>query len=372
MSSRSPTGATAPWVEWRDDAAIANTLQLPARAGRELVLHSTEPAVLTQAEVRAWLADPAVQVLGGGSNLVFIDPTVRRTARVAATDWWVEEEGDNTIDLIVEAGMGLDDLVRETARRGWYGLESLAEIPGTVGAAPVQNVGAYGTEIGERIRWVEALDRDEGSIRRLRVPDCAFAYRTSRFKREAGRWLVTRIGLRLSTAPPPTWPPADYPGVAAALADWARDTGQEPETITPSAYADVITAIRRRKLPDWRGGLPGSVGSFFQNPVVSEAQAADLRADWPQMPQFPLPAGEGVKLSAGWLIEACGLRGVREDGVGVSDAHALVLLHHGGGTGRTFLALARRIRSAVADRFGVALEPEPRLIATDHEESITD
>jgi len=360
-----------PPFDWRDDVAIPNTLHLPARAGRELVLHVTEPAALTRAEVREWLADPAVEVLGGGSNLVFVDPAVRRAARVAAADWWVEQEHGEAIDLVVEAGMGLDALVRETAARGWYGLEALAEIPGTVGAAPVQNVGAYGTEIGERIRWVEAMDRVQGTIRRLSVPECAFAYRSSRFKREPGRWLLTRVALRLSPTPPANWPLGGYPGVAEALADWARRMGREVETITPLAYADVITAIRRAKLPDWRDGLPGSVGSFFQNPVVSESKAADLRAEWAEMPQFSSPDG-GVKLSAGWLIERCGFRGHREDGVGVSEAHALVLLHHGGGSGRTFLALARRIQSTVAERFGVELEPEPRFIASDHGRAVND
>jgi len=372
MPSRSsPAGDSTPPIEWREDAAIPNTLQLPARAGRELVLHTTEPAELVRAEVREWLADSSVEVLGGGSNLVFVDPAVERTARVAAAAWWVEAPAGETIDLVVEAGMGLDELVRETTGRGWYGLEALAEIPGTVGAAPVQNVGAYGTEIGERIRWVEALDRVEGVVRRLSVPACAFAYRSSRFKRESGRWLVTRVALRLSTTPPADWPPSGYPGVAEGLAGWARRTGRDTQTITPLGYADVITAIRRGKLPDWRGGLPGSVGSFFQNPVVSESEAACLRAEWPDMPQFPCPDG-GIKLSAGWLIEHCGFRGYREDGVGVSEAHALVLLHYGGGSGRAFRALARRIQSTVAKRFGVELEPEPRFIAADHGPSVDD
>jgi UDP-N-acetylmuramate dehydrogenase len=372
MSSRSPIGTATPPFEWREQVAIPNTLHLPARAGRELVLHTTEAAVLARPEVCAWLADPQVEVLGGGSNLVFVDPLLGRAVRVDAANWWVEKADGRAIDLVVEAGKGLDELVRETAGKGWYGLEALAEIPGTVGAAPVQNVGAYGSEIGERIRWVEALDRVAGRLRRLNVSECAFAYRSSRFKREPGRWLITRLALRLSAVPPPGWPPAGYPGVADALTRWSREKGRAIAEIGPLAYAEVITAIRRRKLPDWRSGWPGSVGSFFQNPVVTESKAAELRAGWPEMPQFPQPGGRGVKLSAGWLIEDCGLRGFCEDGVGVSGTHALVLLHYGGGTGRAFLALARRLRSAVADRFGVTLEPEPRLIASGHEQSVID
>ncbi|MGM0516651.1 MAG: UDP-N-acetylmuramate dehydrogenase [Pseudomonadota bacterium] len=357
--------AERPGFDWRVDVPVPNTLRLPARAGRELRLHTTEPEVLQCPAVRDWLADPSVEVLGGGSNLVFVDPEVPRAVRVTADAQWVEREADGEVDLVVEAGKGLDELVRETAAKGWYGLEALAEIPGTVGAAPLQNVGAYGTEIGERIRWVEALDREAGVVRRLTAEDCRFAYRTSRFKRERGHWLVTRVALRLRRQPPKGWPPADYPGVAEALEQWSRETGWSIDEITPLAYAEVITGIRRRKLPDWRAGLPGSVGSFFQNPVVSAARAAALIKDWPGMPQYPLSEGERVKLSAGWLIERCGFRGFREGAVGVSEAHALVLLHHGGGTGDAFRGLAQRIQSAVAARFGVELEPEPRLVTAE-------
>ncbi len=348
---------------WRERVAIANTLRLPAMARRELVILDTRPAVFAAPAVADWLTDPGVEVIGGGSNLVFVVPEIERAVRLDASSWWLEEGGGPGVHLVVEAGKGLDELVRETAGEGWYGLESLAEIPGTVGAAPVQNVGAYGTEIGDRVRWVEAYDRTEGRLRRLSAAECEFGYRSSRFKRERGRWLITRVGLTLSPVCPEGWPPSTYPGVAAALAEWSARSGRETGSITPLEYAGLITRIRRRKLPDWREGWPGSVGSFFQNPVVTARQARALEQQWPDMPQFELADSDGVKLSAGWLIEQAGWKGHREGNVGVSPEHALVLLHHGGGSGAEFWCLARRIRESVASRFGVMLEPEPRIIA---------
>ncbi|MFP4640256.1 MAG: UDP-N-acetylmuramate dehydrogenase [Guyparkeria sp.] len=361
-----PSGPAGPVpYEWREDVPVENTLRLPARAGRELVMLDTAPSVFSDPEVGQWLADPAVQVIGGGSNLVFVAPVVGRAVRVAASRSWMTAKAVSAVKVVVEAGKGLDELVRETAVEGWYGLEALAEIPGTVGAAPVQNVGAYGTEIGERVVWVEAYDRLEGRLRRLSAEECAFGYRSSRFKRETGRWLITRVALSLSRERPDGWPPATYPGVADALADWAARNGREPESITPLEYAEIITRIRRRKLPDWRRGWPGSVGSFFQNPVVSVQRAAELRRRWPAMPQFELCGGDGVKLSAGWLIEQAGWKGQREGNVGVSPEHALVLLHHGGASGEEFWSLARRVRDAVAATFGVTLQAEPRIIGVD-------
>ncbi|WP_372592470.1 UDP-N-acetylmuramate dehydrogenase [Guyparkeria sp.] len=356
-------GSTSPVrYEWRDRVPIENTLRLPAMARRELVILDTQPEVFCTPAVTEWLADPRVEVIGGGSNLVFVAPEVERTVRVTASRWWKKAGKAPSVEVIVESGKGLDELVRETAGEGWYGLEALAEIPGTVGAAPVQNVGAYGTEIGERVDWVEAYDRVERRLRRLRTAECEFGYRTSRFKRETGRWLITRVALTLFRDRPDDWPRASYPGVANALAEWSARNRRDVESITPLEYAGIITRIRLGKLPDWRRDLPGSVGSFFQNPVVTAEKAAELRRRWPAMPQFELPGGHGVKLSAGWLIEQVGLKGYREGNVGVSPVHALVLLHHGGGSGEQFWALAERVRDAVDTRFDVTLQPEPRII----------
>lgn len=361
-AAASVTGHEAAF-EWQRDVPVGNTLHLPATARCALVLHETGRPLFERQAIADWLVDRETLVVGGGSNLVFVTSTISQSVRVDAAGWWVDGEGDRSVDIVVEAGKGLDALVRETARRGWFGLEALAEIPGSVGAAPVQNVGAYGTEIGEHVRWVEVFDRDERGVARLTARECQFGYRQSRFKREPARWLILRVGLRLHTQPPEYWPDSRYPGVAQALAEWSDRSGRPITAIGPDSFADLITTMRRRKLPDWRQGLPGSVGSFFQNPVISMDEADRLTRRWPDLPRFPVSGSAGwVKLSAGWLIEQVGWKGYRDDGVGVSPNHALVLMHYGGADGQMFWSLARRIRGSVERTFGVALEPEPRII----------
>ena len=294
------------------------------------------------------------------AQLDALDTWIEQSVHLAAADWWVERRSADRIDLVAEGGLGLDRLVRETAACGWFGLEALAEIPGTVGAAPVQNVGAYGVELGDRIRWVEAWDRHAGALRCLAHDECDFGYRRSRFKREAGRWLILRVGLRLSNVPPANWPPVDYPGLSAALADWQEATGRRAAEMSPLAYADMITRVRLAKLPDWRSGLPGSVGSFFHNPVVAPSRAQALAERWPTMPQFVVE--DGVKIPAGWLIEQAGLRGYRDGPVGVSARHALVLEHHGGASGEEFVGFAKFVQTRVRELFGIELVCEPERV----------
>ncbi|HER20449.1 MAG: UDP-N-acetylmuramate dehydrogenase [Halothiobacillaceae bacterium] len=358
--NRSATDSPSPGWRWREHMPLVNTLRLPARSGAALILDRLDADVFDQPAVTDWLAEPTTRVLGGGSNVVFVQPFVERSAHLAADAWWLETQTADRVDLVAEGGMGLDRLVRETSGRGWYGLEALAEIPGTVAAAPMQNVGAYGVELGDRVRWVDAWDRRERRLRRLDRNDCDFGYRRSRFKDEAGRWLILRVGLTLATRPPADWPPVDYPGLSAALEAWQAATGRPPVAMTPLAYADMITRVRLAKLPDWRGGLPGSAGSFFHNPVVSPSRAETLARHWPEMPQYPV--SDGIKIPAGWLIERCGLRGWREGGVGVSARHALVLLHYGGASGEGFVGFAREVRDRVFEAFGIALVVEPECL----------
>lgn len=354
------SGQESPAWEWREDLPLENTLRLPACASRALILNRLDTPTLEQPEVAGWLADPATRVLGGGSNVVFVCPRLEQTAHVAAANWWVERQTADRVDLVAEGGMGLDRLVRETADRYWFGLEALAEIPGTVGAAPMQNVGAYGVELGDRVRWVEAWDRNARCVRHLGRDDCRFGYRSSRFKTEAGRWLILRVGLTLSTSPPADWPPTAYPGLTEALAEWQQTTGLPAVEMSPLAYAEMITRVRLGKLPDWRSGLPGSAGSFFHNPVVAPSRAQALAERWPAMPQFPVEGG--VKIPAGWLIEQAGLRGYRDEAVGVSSRHALVLEHYGGAGGAQFLHFAEFVRDRVNEVFGVELMIEPERV----------
>ncbi|MFI9654172.1 FAD-binding protein [Guyparkeria sp. GHLCS8-2] len=361
VGTEAVTGAAErPAFEWVDDAPLPNTLRLPAKVERMLVLNDVSEATLSTPEVADWLADPDTRVAAGGSNVVFATPRIPQAVMIVASGWSAEPTAAGAIELSVEAGLGLDALVRATAGRGWFGLEALAEIPGTVGAAPMQNVGAYGTEIADRTRWVEVWDRRERRIERFARDACDLSYRSSRFKREPGRWLIVRVGLRLSATPPADWPPVAYSGLDEAVDDWSARTGRARSAMSPAEYAEVITTVRLAKLPDWRGGWPGSAGSFFHNPVVAPEAAARLSRRWPDMPRFDVPGG--VKIPAGWLIETAGLKGRREGAVAVSSRHALVLEHHGGASGAAFLRFAESVRDRVEDETGIRLMVEPECV----------
>jgi UDP-N-acetylmuramate dehydrogenase len=233
-----------------------------------------------------------------------------------------------------------------------------------VGAAPIQNIGAYGTEVRECVHVVEAFERTTGMLRRLPAAECAFAYRDSLFKHDPERFVVTAVEFALARHTPLK---LDYAGIPEELAAMGVDAPRA------SHVAEAVIRIRRRKLPD--PAVLGNAGSFFKNPIVPAALADALRAEHPALPVFPVApfpadaaahgdAGHGArrKLSAAWLIDACGWKGHRDGDAGVSASHALVLVNHGQATGAQLLDLARRIAASVQDRFGVALEPEPRVI----------
>ena len=251
-----------------------------------------------------------------------------------------------------DAGASWDGFVRWSLAQGLAGLENLALIPGTVGAAPIQNIGAYGVEVRERIHAVEAFERATGEVRRLAPAACAFGYRDSLFKREPDRYVVTAVEFELPRAAPPR---LDYAGIGDELA--AMGLAGTP---SPTQVADAVSRIRRRKLPD--PAVLGNAGSFFKNPIVPAAQAEALQAAHASLPVFRGDADATRKLSAAWLIEQCGWKGHRDGGAGVAASHALVLVNHGGATGAQLLDLARRIAASVQARFGVAIEPEPRIV----------
>jgi UDP-N-acetylmuramate dehydrogenase len=332
-------------VEWHADADLSarNTLRLPSRADRlALVDDATDVrAVLARARDAGW----PVHVLGGGSNVVL--PRRVRGLVLMLRDGRVDRAADgDAVRLRVGGGLLWDDLVRRTAGAGLWGLENLALIPGRVGAAPVQNIGAYGAELSETCRGLEIVDLHDGRIASWGARDCAFGYRDSRLRREPGRWLVTTVEFRLPVSGEAR---LDYPGVAEALGSG--------DASDPAAVAAAVRALRRRRLPD--PATEPNAGSFFKNPVLTPSAWDALRAAHPEAPGRTVDEGRGVKVPAAWLIERCGWRGRREGGVGVSATHALVLVHHGGADGAALLAFADAIRRSVADRFGIELEPEP-------------
>ncbi len=327
-----------------------NTLRVDVRARSLATVH--DPAALP-----ALLADPRVRdlpvlVLGEGSNVLFaherFDGIVLRLAFAACE---VVADTGTTGLVRVEAACRWDPLVDWTLERGFRGLENLALIPGHAGAAPIQNIGAYGVEVGEFIDTVEAFDRRTLQARNLAPGDCAFDYRDSTFKRDPERWIVTAVTLKLPR------------GGACNLAY----TGLREElvamgglTATPVHVAGAVRRIRRRKLPD--PAAIGNAGSFFKNPLVAAEHAAALLERHPDMPVFAGRDARSRKLSAAWLIERAGWRGYREGAAGMSAQHALVLVNHGGATGAQLLGVARRVADSVHAAFGVRLEPEPRIV----------
>jgi UDP-N-acetylmuramate dehydrogenase len=315
----------------------------------------------TVAEALQWAKGRGlpVFVLGGGSNLVVADAGFDGLVlQVALPGLWFRDEGG---EVLVEAGAGQpwDALVGEAVGRGLAGVECLSGIPGFVGATPIQNVGAYGQEVGDSIRRVRVLDRSSLAVSELGPDDCGFGYRDSNFKRVPDRYIVLAVTFALRPGGAPT---IKYPELRQALAG---------EPTLPEVRSTVV-ALRRRKsmVIDPADENRRSAGSFFMNPIVPAADAdriarqavvEGLVTDASQVPRFP--ASGGVKLAAGWLIEKAGItKGFRQGPVGISSRHALALVHHGGGKTAELLALARLVRDTVAVRFGVRLIPEPVML----------
>lgn len=326
-----------------------NTFGVEARA--DMLVEVRDTAALPGLFGNAMLRDGPVLVLGGGSNLLFAGDPPGVVLTLGGQDIRILEDDGEAALVRADAGVEWHAFVLWTLGHGLAGLENLALIPGTVGAAPIQNIGAYGVEVRERIQVVEAFDRTSRTLTRLPAAECAFGYRDSRFKQEPERWIVTAVEFLLGRTPEPR---LGYAGIADEL---ARVGIQSP---TASQVAEAVCRVRRSKLPD--PAVLGNAGSFFKNPIVPRALAETLVAEHPALPVFPGTDGDSRKLSAAWLIDACGWKGYREGDAGVSERHALVLVNHGGASGAALLDLARRIAASVKQRFGVSLEPEPRII----------
>jgi len=312
----------------------------------------TDTAALPELFSYAMLRDPNLLMLGGGSNLLFAgDPPGAVLALATHGIGLLEDDGSRAI-VRADAGVVWHDVVMWTLGHGLSGLENLALIPGTVGAAPIQNIGAYGVEVRECIHVVEAFDRQHNAWVRLAAADCAFAYRDSLFKQQPDRYLVTAVEFML---PRNFIANLSYAGIGEELI--AMGVHNTPRA---SQVAEAVMRIRRRKLPD--PALLGNAGSFFKNPIIAAAQAEHLLAEHPGTPCFRGNSEHTRKLSAAWLIDQCGFKGYRDGDAGVSSEHALVLVNHGHATGLQLLALARHIAAAVHARFEVMIEPEPRII----------
>ena len=331
------------------DLRHLNTLHLPARAARlQPVDDATDLPALTEATRDT---GGPVLVLGGGSNIVFgrdIDGTVLHM-RTRGIDVLAHTGSDVLVS--VAAGENWHDWVACALAHGWHGLENLALIPGTVGAAPVQNIGAYGVELIDRLDHVDAWDMMDHRWLRLSAAECRAGYRDSVFKRElAQRAIITRVAFSLTTEAQVR---CDYADLKRELA--ARGVAQ----VTPQHVFDAVCAVRRAKLPD--PAVLGNAGSFFRNPVLTADAATTLLAAHPDAPHHPAANG-AVKFAAAWLIDQCGWKGVRRGDAGVHDRQALVLVNHGHASADEVLDLAADIQTSVRQRFGVELEPEPLIL----------
>lgn len=288
-------------------------------------------------------------VIGGGSNLLFVDDFDGTVFHSAIMDIDVVDETADDVLLRVGSGVNWDKLVAYTVDKGWSGLENLSLIPGEVGASAVQNVGAYGVEAGDLIEKVDTIRIADAVSCSFAKADCDFAYRHSIFKAvEKGRHIVTYVTYRLKKV-------ADFKLSYGNLNDKVAELGG-PSLVN---VRRAVCEIREAKLPNPE--QIGSAGSFFMNPVVSAAKATQLKSEYPLMPQYPLPSGE-VKLSAGWLIEQCGWKHTPHPTVGVYKNQALVVVNLGGATGCEVLDFASAVVASVKERFGVSLNMEVNVI----------
>lgn len=326
-----------------------NSFGLPAVA-RTLV------RIASDADVRRVVDHPELGlapkfVLGGGSNIVLTRDMPQVVLKVEVMGRRVVEERADA--WIVEAGAGENwhEFVAWTLAQGLPGLENMALIPGTMGASPVQNIGAYGLELKDRFESLDAVDLRTGRTVTLGPQMCEFGYRDSVFKHSlANRVVITRVQLRL---PKPWQPMLGYLDIERKRAETGVDAP------TAQHVFDWVCAIRRAKLPD--PAVVGNAGSFFKNPVVTPEQCRDIIGRDPEIVHYPLPDGS-VKLAAGWLIDACGWKGKTVGQAGVYEKQALVLVNRGGAIGSEVMTLARAIQESVYGRFGIRLEPEPVVV----------
>lgn len=335
-----------------ENAPLAGRNTFRVSASAELLADVYDSSALVELFGFKALREQPVLLLGAGSNVLFVDTVPGVVVSLTMHEIRILVDHDRHAIVRAEAGVAWNDLVHWTLGRGLLGLENLVLIPGTVGAAPIQNIGAYGVEVGEFIEVVEAFDRQTLQPRRLSHEQCAFNYRDSLFKREPDRWVVTAVEFRLARQRELV---THYAGVREELA--AMQVSQP----RAAHVAEAIARLRTRKLPNPL--LVGNAGSFFKNPVIERAAADALQEHAPDIPLFSADQGF-AKVSAAWLIEQCGLKGHRVGDAGVSSQHALVLVNHGNASGRQILELAQQVQQQVFARFGIALEPEPRVIGT--------
>ena len=332
---------------------IENTFGIKAEA-REVITYDSEQELLEALKrIHKQYEGLPLLHIGCGSNLLFLSDFEGIVLKSNIKGFVVKEE--TTDDVLVEVGSGevCDEFIEQAIQRGWYGMENLSLIPGQIGAAAVQNIGAYGVEAQDVIEEVKGISLKDGSTRFWKQKDCQYGYRQSIFKSELwGQYAITRVTFRLKKH---FEPKLQYGGLVKAV----EEKGLTKDTLTAEQLRQIIIDIRRAKLPDPKE--QGNAGSFFKNPVVSREQAERLLSDYPTMPHYPADEGK-IKLAAGWLIEQAGWKGKSLGPAAVHDRQALVLVNKGGASGSDIQRLCEAIKKDVKERFGINLEPEVNFI----------
>ena len=290
--------------------------------------------------------------LGGGSNVLLTKPQEALVVKISIPGISVVKQDADFVWLKAGAGVVWDELVQYSVNQGWSGLENLSLIPGTVGAAPMQNIGAYGVEIKDTFESLEALNLQTLEVDLFDAKACAFGYRESFFKRAGkGHYLISTVTFKLAKKPSIK---TSYGAIKEVLASKGITHPSIREV------ADAVIEIRQSKLPDPKD--IGNSGSFFKNPTVSATEAARLIAENPGIPHYPVEGSTEVKFPAGWFIEKAGWKGFRKGDAGVHAKQALVLVNYGEATGGEILALSEEIKKSIKDTFGVSLETEVNIL----------
>lgn len=336
-------------VEANVQLGSLNTLKLECIA--ECYVQVSTTGELQEALSEARLRSANINVLGGGSNLILNRYLPGMTIHMGLKGRELLGESADDVVVRLQAGEEWHETVLWANAEGYFGLENLALIPGSVGAAPVQNIGAYGVEIAQMIECVHVVDVRSGDIRALTADECCFSYRDSLFKTSEGKHLIIwAVDLRLSKRPVVN---TSYPALREAVPH---------HTATPFAVLTAVIAVRQSKLPD--PSVEANVGSFFKNPIVDRVTAEHLKGDYPDMPQYPVDANT-VKLSAAWMIDQLGWRGVEEFGVSVSEKHALVVINRSARYASEVIEFTDKITSSVSEKYSVSLDREPELVGID-------
>ena len=299
---------------------------------------------------KAYLESDKIHILAGGSNTVFLNKEYEGTIiKIESKGKKIISEEVDCVAVEVSAGENWADFVRWACLNGYSGLENLAAIPGQVGASPVQNIGAYGMQVADRILWVEVHNMKTSDNYRIMNKDCEFDYRFSRWKTSRKEELIYKVVFLLDKA---FQPKLDY----AAIRSYMEEN--KVKEVTPLSMCDMVTEIRNSKLPDPE--ILPNAGSFFKNPTISEEKFNELKNEFPQIVSFS--QANAIKLSAAWLIEQCGFKGKRYNCVGMHAKQALVMVNYGEATGEEVLSFANFVIEKVEEKFGVRLEIEAHLI----------